>query len=185
MDGGRSRQKSTDLTDSLSSDQYQDPPIPQREPYTEPENRNQQQPRLLPQQQVHQQPKFDHRHARSYDGFEQPQQKNEINHRHTGSLDGYYPDGTGEPRFNQPEQPHSQPSESDYDSDGNLMTPEEKSRRARQLQRQREYEERLAKWEAERLQKEEEERRQEQLAEEEAERAYEVTYFLTVIVSNH
>ena len=56
------------------------------------------------------------------------------------------------------------------------MTPDEKARRLRQLQRQREYEERLAKWEEERRRKEEEEealRRQQE--EEEAERQYEVS----------
>lgn len=176
VDSTRSRPKSFDATDNPPAEQYRDPPIPQREPYKEPERY--QPPPHPPQQLQPERQKFDHRHARSYDGSQRPEPRIEANHRHTGSYDGsYYPE---EPYYNS--QPASQPSESDYDSDGNLMTPEEKSRRARQLQRQREYEERLAKWEADRLRKEEEEREQEQLAEQDAERAYEVNDGLTLFI---
>jgi len=62
---------------------------------------------------------------------------------------------------NQPPAHHQvEARESDYDSDGELLTKDEKEKRARQRQRQIEYEERLAKWEADRVRKEEEEARQ-------------------------
>ncbi|XP_065650101.1 afadin isoform X2 [Hydra vulgaris] len=48
-------------------------------------------------------------------------------------------------------------NDSDFDEEGNLLTKEEKEKLARQKQREREYEERIAKWEAERLQREAEE----------------------------
>ena len=45
-------------------------------------------------------------------------------------------------------------NDSDFDEDGNFLTKDEKEKLARQKQREREYEERLAKWEAERLKRE-------------------------------
>ena len=64
-------------------------------------------------------------------------------------------------KYEQEEQQNGQQfNDSDYDEDGNLLSQEEKARLARQRQRQIEYEERLAKWEAQRKQEEEELRRQ-------------------------
>ena len=56
------------------------------------------------------------------------------------------------------EEPAVQYNDSDYDSDGNLMTKEEKEKLKRRRQREKEYEERLAKWEEQRKRQEEEEK---------------------------
>ena len=169
--------RGSNKNDPRASREYNEPPLPKREFGYDADSaqvRDDFTDRYHPNESAI--PRYDHRHAKSYDGAERIEPP--AHSRHTGSYDdSYYPARYDQPRMEEQQQipqPNTQYNDSDYDSDGNLMTPDEKSLRLRHLQRQREYEERIAKWEQERLRKEAEEKEQQQLVEVEAERAYEV-----------